>query len=772
MQLKKNIAFITALCLNVSLFSQDSGCTYSVKGQVIDSSHTEPLELAQIEVLDHKNRRSSTDKNGMFELKNLCTGMLELHVSHQHCEHLDFHLLLTRDTFIVIYLKHVEQEFEGFRVVGQSRLPRFHTITAKRLENMKANSVTGLMQELSGVTQLSTGPNIAKPVVNGLHSNRVIIVNNGIRQEGQNWGLEHAPEIDPFLVQEIEFLKGAEALRYGADGIGGVIHVKPASIFSENSGRISGQFNALGSSNGRAGTISGFAGNRISAKIPFYWRLQGTIQRTGNIRAPDYFLTNTGKKEQNYSVHAGYRIKRLKTELFYSRFDNTTGIFLGSHVGSLQDLQAAINSERPLVSSGFSYKIGRPFQDVSHHLMKLKNEISLNARNNLEMTVSYQKNHRQEYDLLRSASSFSGPSFDYYLNTYGGELIWIRNDFHKLNFKAGVSANHQANAYTGRYFVPGFYQDGGAAFFMASRQAGKIRYEGALRYDLKHLRAYLWNNNSLHVADRRFNAATYLLMVSWQAYKHSKFTVSHASSWRPPAPNELYSNGLHQGLASIEVGDASMRPERSFNQSVAYLFNSKTSYFEGEVFYKYLDGFINLVPSLTPQLTIRGAFPVFRYEQVDAGMYGLNFIFKKTVYRYFFVSAKGNLVFADDLSAGTPLSQIPPLSGSSGAGFTRNGYSIHLFGQFAARQNRYVENSDYKTPPPAYAVFGMESTVPLSIARHPARLHIIINNLSNTRYRDYLNRFRYFTDEQGFNLTLRLVVPLDITIKTIKNYEN
>jgi iron complex outermembrane recepter protein len=567
------------------------------------------------------------------------------------------------------------------------------------------------------------------------------------------------------LAQEIELLKGAEALRYASDGVGGVVMIRPPSIFREKAGHLIGELDLLGASNGRIGTVSGFLGHKISNKIPLYWRVQGTLQQGGNIRTPDYFLANTGKKEQNYSLHVGYRSKRFKTEIFHSRFNNTVGIFAGSHVGNLQDLQKAIASEQPLLQSGFTYAIGRPYQFVTHKMLKLKNDYRINTKNSIECILSFQRNHRQEYDLLRSSSAFAGPSFDYYISTYTGDLTWVKNDFHKLSYKTGITGIHQANAYTGRFFIPGFYQKGIAAFFTSSKHIGKIKYEAGARYDIKQLKAYLWHNNELDTRILNFNSFTYLVMASRPLSSRSRLSISHSRAWRPPAPNELYSNGLHQGLASIEIGDSSLRPESSFNQSITYTLLTNTLYIEAEAYYKYIDGFINLVPSLIPQMTIRGAFPVFRYEQENAEIFGMNFIVKKDLGKHLFVRTAANILFGNNLTSRQPLNQMPPISGKTGVGYEHQKYSIQAFAQYAARQYRYVENTDYKAPPEAYCIIGIDASLPFRIKKQTAKLSFSISNLTNKKYREYLNRFRYFADEQGLNMTIRLLIPLDIQFK-------
>src|SRR5690606_20859395 len=120
---------------------------------------------------------------------------------------------------------------------------------------------------------------IAKPVINGMHSNRVLIVNNGIKQEGQQWGSEHAPEIDPFIASQITVIKGAESVRYGAEAIGGVILVEPAPLPINK--ELSGNLDLVGSSNGQTGIASAMLEGSIKSIAGFSWRAQGTVKQGG-----------------------------------------------------------------------------------------------------------------------------------------------------------------------------------------------------------------------------------------------------------------------------------------------------------------------------------------------------------------------------------------------------------------------------------------------------------------------------------------------------------
>lgn len=764
----KSFIISLPLLFACSLFSQKSDCHFTLKGTVIDSADNKPLSLTNIELIGIKGKSVSTDKLGQFQFTNLCKDSFELHVSHLQCEHIHLHIKLSKDTAITIYLQHSNHAIGKVTLTAKAEQESLDKLNLRKLDLQKGGSISDLMQGIGGITLLKTGGTISKPMVNGLHSNRVIVLNNGIRQEGQNWGMEHAPEIDAFLATEIELLKGPEALRYAADGVGSVLMVRPASVFNEKAQWLKGEFNLIGVTNGRGGTSSLILGNQLFKTHPIYWRLQGTLKRSGNLKTPDYFLANTATAEANYSAAIGYQTERLKCEVFYSAFQTKIGIYKGAHVGNINDLLKAFQSDTPMYPSGFTYTIDRSFQQVYHQLLKTNAEWQLNASSSVQLTLAYQKNHRQEYDLLRSSNVFKGPDFDYYINTLTGDFAFIKTNLHKVKWTIGLNAMHQANSYTGRFFIPGFYNKGVATYFMADRNWNKWRFQTGIRYDLKQITAYLWRGNILSVRNLQFNNATYAIQLSYQKSKNMEYTFSSASAWRPPAPNELYSNGLHQGLASIEIGDSALNPERSLHNAFQLKYNTKQLKLEAELYQKYIFGFINLVPSMPPQLTIRGAFPVYHYVQQNVQMTGLNMALKVDLKKFYYVKLNANLLVASELKTHIPLSQMPPFSGKLTAGKSTKKYMFQLWGQGVAKQYRYQQGTDYVAPPKGYFLLGGDFSTEFKLKDQVFKLNVSINNLLNSNYRSYLNRFRYFADEPGFGLTARLIMPLNCELKNNK----
>ena len=201
-------------------------------------------------------------------------------------------------------------------------------------------------------------------MIHGLQGYRILILNNGIRQEGQQWGNEHAPEIDPFIAQKISVIKGANAVRYGSDAMAGVILVEPNDLPDKAS--VTGEVNLVGLINGKTGIASAILQGYFDKIKGFSWRVQGTLKKGGNTNTPNYYLKNTGVQESNFSYALNYHRKNWGLETYYSQFKTKIGIFSSAHVGNLTDLQAAFNSNKPQDSlATFSYDIARPYQDIS-----------------------------------------------------------------------------------------------------------------------------------------------------------------------------------------------------------------------------------------------------------------------------------------------------------------------------------------------------------------------------------------------------------------------
>lgn len=106
-------------------------------------------------------------------------------------------------------------------------------ITPQALRGIASTNIVDAMSHQPGISQLTTGGSISKPIIRGLGYNRVVVMSEGVRQEGQQWGDEHGVEVDGNSVNSVEILKGPASLMYGSDAMAGVVILHPQPILPE-----------------------------------------------------------------------------------------------------------------------------------------------------------------------------------------------------------------------------------------------------------------------------------------------------------------------------------------------------------------------------------------------------------------------------------------------------------------------------------------------------------------------------------------------------------
>ncbi|MBL7918475.1 MAG: TonB-dependent receptor, partial [Bacteroidia bacterium] len=344
----------------------------------------------------------TTNNHGQFIFNNLCSAEYTLVVQHLGCRDTLVKINLTKSLFVKIKLPHSAFELKEVDVMDK-RIEMKQTQTVDMLDAKELKKVTGLplaetLKNISGVTTLNTGATISKPMLHGMQGYRLLILNNGIRHEGQQWGNEHAPEIDPFIAKKVTVIKGVNSIRYGSDAIAGVVLVEPNEL--PDTAGINGEFNFAGFSNGKSGAGSIMLEGAFEKLKGFNWRVQGSLKKSGNIKTPKYFINNTGVNESNFSVALGYHYKSFGIETYYSQFNSEIGIYSGSHIGNLTDLQLAYLRSKPADSlTNFTYAIERPKQSVSHELFKTEMHYHFGARWRAKVQYAYQFNWRREFDL-------------------------------------------------------------------------------------------------------------------------------------------------------------------------------------------------------------------------------------------------------------------------------------------------------------------------------------------------------------------------------------
>lgn len=786
--------YIILLAFGVgALFAQTpKDCDCFIQGIVEDDATKQPI-VGAVVFIKELNKGVSTNAKGFYRISSICQGKYTVIGRIVGYKEKSYTISLEHGAEQNIKLYETELHLANIDIKAQKidNLTQTKSILENAaLDQTRGQSLGEALKQISGVTTLQTGSSIAKPVIHGMHSNRVLIMNNGVRQEGQQWGSEHAPEIDPFIAKKITVLKGAAGVRYGSDAIAGVIMLEPDTLPDSTVMKV--EINSVYFTNGRqtvnSGIIEGGSNNsniKKSTKIPYSigYRVQGTFKRGGDISTPNNRLANTGIEEINYSLSANYKRKNWTSDIFFSHFNTKIAVFSGSHIGNISDLIEAIKRGSPLsiyTPETFTYNIGRPYQDVLHNLLKIKNTVK-NRNGVLSLTLGRQYDFRKEIDILRGDKNLTQL---FKLTTYSSELIFEHNPILKLlTGSIGVNSLYQENLTTGTLteprsstvLIPNFKNFTSGVFLIERIVRNNWEIESGFRYDIRHLNVYRIPRSGQNVVNNTQNNQNFTgtLGANYRPNARWNFMANASSAWRAATVNELFSDGVHHGAASFEHGDENLVPEVALNLSFTANYVSKNFQAELHLYNNYINNFIFLSPTGRPALTIRGAFPEFIYTQTDSRFQGFDFNGIVQIAKNLSLNSKISYLKAQDLSNNQALIQIPANRWENTLRYDWKKTSVSITNLYVAKQNRvptkiifteipsseiiFTEyGGDFAPPPAAYSLWSASASQQFAInTKQSLNISLTINNLLNTSYRDYLNRFRYFADEIGRNIAFR-----------------
>ncbi len=766
------IRFLLFIMLLTNFSFSQQNCSLEYKGIVLDKHDLQPVPFAKI-YLKEVSKGFVSDTLGKFSFVNLCAGNYQVScLHHVGCAPEKFEINLQKNLVDTIFIEYHLQDLD--EIVIQRYLFELSSQSTLRPNEIEkkfglGKSLADQLKQLPGVSSMSTGNSISKPIIHGMHSNRVLVLNNGIRQEGQQWGSEHAPEIDPFLSTDISIVKGANAIKYGSDAIAGVILTAPESI--EGLTGLKGKVQSTFFTNGRAIGLSGALEGDLFKIKNFSWRLQGTWRKGGTIHTPNYYLKNTALEERNFSFNTFYRFKKWKVSFFYSQINTSLGIFSGAHIGNLTDLIKAFEAKVPNEVGSFTYEVGRPKQKIEHELTKVQNEFILSKNLNLQVVYARQFNRRQEFDKhMKSSDTINGQdkaAFKFNLTTHQTDVFLEHSLNKKWKTTLGSSYIYQENTYEGSFFIPNFKKNSYGLYLIEGVQLKKHHFEAGLRADKIDLSVFMNEygvvNNYKHDFSNLSASLGYHILFG----HHLLFRINFANAWRAPQVNELYSNGLHHGAAAIEVGNRNLGIEKSLQVQTGITYKSNKFNAQVDAYLNDMKNFIYLKPSLTPQLTIKGAFPEFRTEAINALFYGLDFFVSYNFTKASQLYLKGALVRAKNTDLNRFIVGIPSDRFEPGINFkksikSKNELNFSLQTPIITKQTRFEQNEDYVDPPKGYFLVNMVATYTFNIKKQTLDFSVEISNLLNTSYRDYLNRFRYYADEMGRTIGFKLVLPFKI----------
>ena len=319
------------------------------------------------------------------------------------------------------------------------RVPIPITIVSKTalLEGTSGNIINAISKQ-PGIAEITTGGGISKPVIRGLGYNRVVVVNDGVRQEGQQWGDEHGIEMDEFSVDRVEIIKGPASLTYGSDAMAGVINFISAPTLPE--GEIKGS--VLGNYQSNNNLIA-YSANIQGNKKGFIWDARYSNKSAGAYHnSKDGYIYNSGFSENSVSSIVGFNKSWGYSHLHVSYYNLNPGIVEGTRDSATGKFTKpfVLNDSTTidtLVSTNElkNRNLNVPYQNIHHYKAVLNNSFVI-GNGRLNTTIGGQQNLRKEFADPANANKFG---LYFILNTFNYNVSYHLPE--KRGFKTSVGIN-------------------------------------------------------------------------------------------------------------------------------------------------------------------------------------------------------------------------------------------------------------------------------------------------------------------------------------------
>lgn len=642
-------------------------------------------------------------------------------------------------------------------------------VSSADLQKHLGSTLAASLEQVKGISMVQTGVTIAKPVLHGMYGNRLLIVNNGVRQQGQQWGADHAPELDANAAGKIRVIKGAEAIRYGTEALGGVIEMDSRELPYTRK-QLRGNIASLYGSNGRRIALTGYAdgGGLSLGEGVAAWRVQGTYINGGDRSTANYLLNNTGMREANASLALGWKKgKDYGIDLSYSIFSTRIGVLYWAQMGDTELLSERIAiGLKPEAIQPFSRKVDYPNQKVQHHTARIKGYYGLPNGSKLSLQYAFQSDVRDEFHQRRNNNSHI-PSLSLRLSSSQVDAAW--QHFYNERWKTEVGTfvgfvNNRNVRGTGVVpIIPNYTQFNGGAFALQKYTGDHWGVEAGIRADHQRLSADGYNAEQIRYGGKRnYTNLTYTVGAHYHLSDRWDVLTNIGLAWRAPHVHELYSRGLEHASGLYSVGDSTLLAEQSTKWVVSANYHSDKFTFTADAYLQWIKNYIYDEPTGETTTLISGKYPVFAYRRADAVFRGIDAEIKWQVHPKLTYELGGSAIWANEQHTGNYLPYIPSARLTQSIGY-QLGDVGHLHGVYAKLMHKFVDKQRRFNPdsdlipysPPAYHLLGAElgATWLLPNGR---KINFLLSadNLLNKEYREYTNRFRYYAHDLGRDVRL------------------
>ncbi len=770
----------------------------SFAGKITDIKTGKPIYGASVYITDIKSGTAS-DNNGNFIIRNVPEGNHLIEISHIGYTTLVENILISGDTKKDFALTESVVENNAVIVTGVSgatqlkKVPFAVSVVRKQdfFQNTSSNIIESLTK-IGGVSTLSTGPAISKPVIRGLGYNRVLTINDGVRQEGQQWGDEHGIEVDEASVNKIELLKGPASIIYGSDAMAGVVNIITNVPVQNNT--IKANISSNLQSNNKLRTINANIGGN---KNGFNWNVYSSNKAAADYKNKyDGSVYNSKFNEKNIGGYAGYNGNWGYSHLLVSHFNLKAGLIEGERDangyfikptaggGTARATDANFKSTTPQI----------PYQHIRHFKIATDNSIKI-KNNRLAFNIGFQQNQREEFgniDDLNERALF----FDLKTITYTAQFHFAEKKGWKTSF--GINGMQQNNSNKGvEQLIPDYNLFDLGTYIYAQKVIKKSTFSGGVRYDSRNLETKnLLDGGSIKAAGfkKSFSNFSGSIGLASQLTEKINLKLNAARGFRSPSIPELASNGAHAGTIRYEYGDVNLKSETSLQFDGGLDYNAEHISFGVTAFVNSFNNFIfyNKVAAAAggdSMVNVNGnLLTAFKFSQRRASLAG----FEATVdihphpldwlhIQNTFSLVSGKLKEAIEGSKNLPFIPAPKLVTEFRGDFkslnavVKNFYAkIELDNTFTQHNIFTVYNTETKTSGYTILNAGIGADFFNKKEKQLFSLNFSAINIADVAYQNHLSRLKYAAENlatgrtgifnMGRNFSIKLNIPLNFTL--------
>lgn len=626
-----------------------------------------------------------------------------------------------------------------------SRMPApIMVIHPRALEETSSTNIVDAIARQPGMSQITTGGGISKPVIRGLGYNRIVTVNDGIRQEGQQWGDEHGIEVDGQTVRSVEILKGPASLMYGSDAMAGVLVFHDAPILPQ--GKTALNIGSEYQTNNRLFDYTvNFVGNQQGWVWNWRWSQKDAAeyQNKADGKVPGSQFHERAVKGM-FGVNKGWGYSHLTLSYYHLK----PGLVEGER-----------DEETELLDPS------EAFQKIDHYKAVLDNSFII-GDGSLKALIGYQQNRRKEFE---EASELG---LDFRLHTVNYDVHYLLEADDDWKLATGVSGMWQRSENLGEEFlIPSYRLFDIGGFVSATRQLEQVTISGGLRYDVRHLHSYALEDDGVQrFADfsRNFRGLTGSLGAIYNVTPQLNVRLNVSHGFRAPNLSELGSNGEHEGTFRYEIGNVSLSPERSWQLDFGIDYSSDVLSGQLSLFANHISNYIFLE---------RQTGDNYQYQQGTARLCGFEAMIdihpvEPLHFENTFSYVNARQLHQPEESRWLPFTPAPRWTSDLRYDIIRDGRSLgNLYVSLGLacylRQSHVRTVNHTETVTPSYTLLSLTAGTDLRYKkRRVASVYLTGTNLTNRAYQSHLSRLKYAEApgvcNMGRSFGMKVLVPIEL----------